>query len=197
MTIVRGWLGNNPRTGKPFLPNATEAPAKREHGKNVYQLDTGPGGVIVDKSLFLRKKSRASVRGEDGMEDLRQALSLVDGIPYSRLRERGWSWLLEGDRDDEHMKVAVSDAAHILTTHYLRQGDLTDAFAVAKIGVLAAPDEDTMQLNLARVMKAQGRADKAEKLLNDEVFNRSDDGLAPKDLSERTKKIISSWKATG
>jgi len=197
MTIVRSWLGNNPRTGKPFLPNATEAPAKREHGKNVYQLDTGPGGVIVDQSLFLRKKSRASVRGEDGMVDLRQALTLVDGIAYSRLRERGWSWLLEGDRDDEHMKVAVSDAAHILTTHYLRQGDLTDAFAVAKIGVLAAPDEDTMQLNLARVMNAQGRADEAEKLLNDEVFNRSDDGLAPKDLSERTKKIISSWKATG
>ncbi|MGY2877187.1 hypothetical protein ACVW00_004377 [Marmoricola sp. URHA0025 HA25] len=197
MTILRDWLGTNPVTGQPFLPKAPDAPAKREHGKNVYQLDTGPGGVIVDTKLFEQKKARAQSRGEAGMTDLREALTLVDGVPYSKLRETGWSWLLEGDRADHEAVYMVSDAAHILTTHYLKQGAIKDAYAVAKVGVLAAPDEQTMQFNLARVMKAEGRLEEAEKFLNEEVYNRSDDGLAPRDLSERSRKIISSWKATG
>lgn len=198
MTVLRHWLGTNQVTGQPFLPDANKAPAKREHGKNVYQLDTGPGGLIVDTTLFLRKKKRASVRGEGGMDDLREALvTLVDDAPFSKLREDGWSWMLEGDRLDHQMSLAISDAAHILTTYYLQQGEITKARAVVTIGLTAAPFEDTMQLNLARVMKAEGKGEEAERLLNDEVFNRSDDGLPPRDLSERTKKIISSWKATG
>ena len=197
MTILRDWLGTNPATGQPFLPKAPDAPAKREHGKNVYQLDTGPGGIIVDTNLFEKKKARAQSRGEAGMADLREALTLVDGVPYSKLRETGWSWLLEGDRADHQAVRMISDAAHVLTTHYLKQDAIKDAYAVAKVGVLAAPDEQTMQFNLARVMKAEGRLEEAEKLLNDEVYNRSDDGLAPRDLSERSRKIISSWKAIG
>ena len=197
MTIVRSWLGENPHTGDPFLPKATAAPAKREHGKNVYQLDTGARGVVVDTDLFRRKKKRAQARGEDGIPDLRQALALVDGVPYSRLRDAGWSWLLEGDRLDHQAARSVSDCSHILTTHYLRHGEVEDALTVARIGLLAAPYEDTMQLNLARVMRAEGRPDEAERFLNEGLFNRSDDGLAPRDLSERTKKIISTWKATG
>ncbi|MFT4011011.1 MAG: LysM peptidoglycan-binding domain-containing protein [Nocardioidaceae bacterium] len=196
IAILREWLGTNAATGNPFLPDARKAPAKREHGRNVYQLDTGPGGVIVDTKLFEMKKARAQSRGEAGMSDLREALTLVDGIPYSMLRETGWSWLLEGDRADHDAVVMVSDAAHILTTHYLKQGAIKDAYAVAKVGILAAPNEKTMQFNLARVMKAEGRVDEAEKMLN-EIVNRFDDGLAPRDLSERSRKIISSWKATG
>lgn len=200
MTVLRGWLGVNQLTGQPFLPEATKAPAKREHGKNVYQLDTGPGGVIVDTKLFERKKTRAHARGEDGMLDLRQALLLVDRVPFSMLREDGWSWMLDGlnsDRPDHQATRMISDSAHLLTTHYLKQGAVKDASAVAKIGVLAAAYEEVMQLDFARVLKAEGRGDEAEKLLSEEVYNRSDDGLAPKDLSERTNKIISSWKATG
>ena len=199
MTILRDWLGTNPATGRPFLPNAPDAPAKKEHGKNVYQLDTGPGGVIVDTTLFEQKKARAHSRGEAGMTDLREALTLVDGVPYSMLRETGWTWMLESlnsDRLDNIATRMISDSAHILTTHYLKQGAIKDAYAVAKVGILAAPDEQTMQFNLARVMKAEGRIDEAEKMLND-IVNRTDDGLAPRDLSERSRKIISTWKATG
>jgi nucleoid-associated protein YgaU len=197
MTIARSWLGSNPRTGMPFLPKATAAPAKRTHGKNVYQLDTGAGGVMVDTDLFLRKKKRAQARGEEGIPDLRQALALVDGVPFSRLRDGGWSWLFEGDRLDHQAARSVSDCSHILTTHYLSHDEVEDALTVARIGLLAAPYEDTMQLNLARVMRAEGRPDEAERFLNESLFNRSDDGLAPRDPSERTKKIISTWKATG
>lgn len=133
------------------------------------------------------------------MADLREALTLVDGVPYSMLRETGWTWMLESlnsDRLDNIATRMISDSAHILTTHYLKQGAIKDAYAVAKVGILAAPDEQTMQFNLARVMKAEGRVDEAEKMLND-IVNRSDDGLAPRDLSERSRKIISTWKATG
>lgn len=200
MTVLRGWLGTNPTTGQPFLPEAANAPAKREHGKYVYQLDTGPSGLIVDTKLFERKKTRAHARGEAGMPDLRQALLLVDRVPFSMLRDDGWSWMLDSlnsDRVDLQVARMISDSAHLLTTHYLKHGEVQDAFAVAKIGVLAAPYEEVMQLNLARVLKADGRGDEAEQMLRDEVYHRSEDGLAPKDLSDRTKAIISKWKATG
>ncbi|GAC1435492.1 MAG: hypothetical protein NVSMB68_07620 [Thermoanaerobaculia bacterium] len=89
------------------------------------------------------------------MTDLREALTLVDGVPYSMLRETGWSWMLESlnsDRLDNIATRMISDSAHILTTHYLKQGAIKDAYAVAKVGILAAPDEQTMQFNLARVI---------------------------------------------
>ena len=136
--IVRDWLGTNPRTGQPHLPDARKAPAAIARGVGVYQvLD-----LLVDADLFRRLRVRGESRGPDGVEDLREALRLVQGPPFDRLRDGGWSFLSEGDRLDQHMICAIVDVAHLVTTYSLQAGDTRQARLAAETAALAAPDEE-------------------------------------------------------
>ncbi len=156
-------------------------------------------GLLVDADLFRRLWARGQARGPAGIDDLRRALDMVSGRPFDQLRKGAWSWLLEGDRTDLQMQAAVADVAHLVATHSLEAGDLDLArFAVEK-AMLAAPDEDTTQLNRAALAAAQGFPEESERILRDEVCNRSDDGQAPLDLTARTEAIIRNhdWLATG
>lgn len=194
--VVRDWLGPNPATGTKHLPDATDAPATKKTGVNVYQVDDG---LLVDADLFRQLYARGQSRGTAGIDDLHQALALVAGRPFDQLRKGAWSWLLEGDRIDLQMQAAVADVAHLVATQGLTTGDLNLArFAVEK-AMLAAPDEDTTQLNRAALADAEGFPEEAERILRDEVCNRSDDGHAPLDLSERAEAILRNhdWLATG
>ena len=194
--VVRDWLGTNPATGTKHLPDATDAPATKKSGVNVYQIDAG---LLVDADLFRRLYKRGQSRGPAGIHDLRQALDLVVGRPFDQLRRGAWSWLLEGDRTDHQMQAAVADVAHLVATHGLTTGDLDLArFAVEK-AMAAAPDEDTTQLNRAALAAAEGFPEEAERILRDEVCNRSDDGHAPLDLTARAEAILRNhdWLATG
>lgn len=202
LATLRGWLGDNAHTGQPLLPAANQAPARAHHHTNVYQLDCGPGGLIVDADLLRRLRASAQASGgATGIARITTALvELVDGQPFSGLREGGWSWLLdEGDRIDEHMVVAISDMAHIATSHYLAVGDPANARVTADIGLLAAPYEETMRLDLVAVKEAEGDHHQAAALLNTSVLNRCDDGLPPLDLSERTRRILKNrgWEQAG
>lgn len=199
---LRGWLGNNASTGQPLVPAANQAPARVHHHKNVYQVDCGPGGLIVDVDLLRRVRARAqAIGGSAGIALITTALvELVDGQPFSGLRRGGWSWLLdEGDRIDEHMVVAISDMAHIATSHYLAVDDVANARVTADIGLLAAPYEETMRLDLVAVKEAEGNREEATTLLDTSILNRSDDGLPPLDLSERTRRILKNhgWDQAG
>ena len=194
--VVRDWLGTNPATGGKHLPDATDAPATKTRGVNVYQIDDG---LLVDADLFRRLYKRGQSRGPAGIEDLRRALDLVAGRPFDQLRKGAWSWLLEGDRTDHQMQAAVADVAHLVATHGLTTGDLDLArFAVEK-AMTAAPDEDTTQLNRAALAAAEGFPEEAERILRDEVCNRTDDGRAPLDLTARAEAILRNhdWLATG
>ncbi|GAB3990998.1 LysM peptidoglycan-binding domain-containing protein [Nocardioides marmoraquaticus] len=194
--VVRDWLGTNPATGTKHLPDATDAPATKTRGVNVYQIDDG---LLVDADLFRRLYKRGQSRGPAGIEDLRRALDLVVGRPFDQLRKGAWSWLLEGDRTDHQMQAAVADVAHLVATHGLTTGDLDLArFAVEK-ATTAAPDEDTTQLNRAALAAAEGFPEEVERILRDEVCNRSDDGRAPLDLTARAEAILRNhdWLATG
>lgn len=184
--VVRDWLGTNPRTGEKHLPDANRSAAGRARGVGVYQVD----GVLVDADLFRRLRVRGETRAEDGIADLRRALSLVTGRPFDQLRTAGWSWLQEGDRLDQHMVCAVVDVAHLVTTAGLRAGDLTRARAAAELAALAAPHEEIPRLDLAAVYAAEGHPQEAERILREDVCNRSDDGLAPMELSQRTERIL-------
>lgn len=194
--VVRDWLGTNPATGTKHLPDATDAPATKRSGVNVYQVDDG---LLIDADLFRRLWSRGQSRGPAGIHDLRQALDLVAGRPFDQLRKGAWSWLLEGDRTDLHMQAAVADVAHLVATHGLTTGDLDLARYAVEKAMLAAPDEDTTQFNRAALAAAEGFPEEAERILREEVCNRSDNGHAPLDLTARANAILSNrdWLATG
>jgi nucleoid-associated protein YgaU len=195
ITTVRDWLGTNPRTGEKHVPDARESAAAKARGVGIYQVD----GLLIDADLFRRLRVRGETRGADGIADLRRALTLVGGQPFDKLRTSGWSWLHEGDRLDQHMLCAVVDVAHMVTTSAIKNGDLPQARAAAELASLAAPHEEIPRLDLAAVAAAEGHAREAERILREDVCDRSDDGEAPTELSERTEGIINShdWLTPG
>ena len=182
--IVRGWLGCDTRTGKLHLPNARQTHESGVKGRYVMT------GVETDLDLFRRLRTRGQSRGAAGIEDLRTALTLVTGEPFSDLRPIGWTWLLEGERIDHIMSCAIVDTAHIVTTHALGIGDLELARFAAETSYDAAPYDETSRLDLVAVEKACGRDDVADTLLVDGVFNRSDDDLGPIELPRRTVDVL-------
>lgn len=195
---LRDWLGTNPRTGQPHLPDARNAPAARHRGAGVYQVQD----LLIDADLFRRLRARAQMRGPGGVDDLCTALRLVTGVPLDpgSLRPTGWSWMLtHGDRLDQHLLVAVVDVAHLVTTASLAQGDLDRATAATDVALLAAPEEEIPRLDLAAIAAATGNQDKARGILTEDIGNRADnDRAAPDDLPERTKAILRTraWPAT-
>lgn len=184
--VVRDWLGTNPATGQAFLPSALESPQGKARGVGVYQVVDG----LTDIDLFRRLRARGTAAGPEGMQDLERALELVTGTPFTDLRPGGWSWLLEGDRLDQHMLVAVVDVAHTVTVHHLQEGDIAKARAVAEKASATAPDEAIPRWDLAAVADAEGRQSERAKIVH-EVCNGTDDLEAPRDLSEWSQDIIS------
>ena len=185
---VRDWLGINPRTGTKHLPDARQSAAGRAQGRGIYQVD----GLLTDLDLFRRLRVRGQARGgPEGMNDLAAALTLVSGRPFTGLREAGWSWLLEGDRIDEHMVCAIVDVAHLVVTDALHRGDTALARAAAEVAAQAAPYEDTPKLDLAAIARADGQMSVARAIIEDDICNRSDDpGLPPTELPARTRAIL-------
>lgn len=190
--ILRAWLGINPRTGRHYLPHATKAPAAQVTGVGVYQLDED---VLVDRELFSRLRARGQARNTDGTPDLQRALSLVAGRPFDQLRVGGWEWLPALEPFD--VSGAVADVAFLVTTGCLERGEVEQARRAADIATLVAPDADGARLSLAAVVEAEGDRVEAERIVREEICNRSDDGRPPTEVSERTRAIIRSrgWLA--
>lgn len=186
LSVLRTWFGTDPTTGQPYLPAAHHSPGGKTRGVGVYQLM----GVLVDIDLFRRLRVRGEARASDGLADLQAALSLVEGEPFTGLRNGGWRWLDEGTRHDHHMVCAVVDVAHAVTLAALHHGDLPAARTAAEIGILAAPYEDTPHVDLAAVIAREGDPDAAQRLINDQICNRTEDGEAPDDLPDRTDHLI-------
>ena len=190
VATLRAWLGTNPRTGALHLPDAREAPATRVRGTNTYQVID----LLTDLDLFRRLRTRGQARGADGIADLTTALRLVTGEPFDYPIEReaagGWAWLISGDRHDEHARVAIVDVAHIVTTRALADGDLTTARQAAETAAMAAPYEEIPRLDLAAVAAAEGHQQEAQRIIRDEVGNRTDDDGAPPEVPERTAQIL-------
>lgn len=187
IAIVRKWLGPNERTGQPYLPTAAQSRAAGEAGVWTYQVDD----VLVDADLFRRLRARGQSRGAEGLEDFATALRLVEGAPFSDLRESGWSWLLDADsRDDEILACAIVDAAHDVVTASLEGGDLDRALGAVETARLAAPYDEVARVDLAAVLVAQGHEDTAREFLSEAVHNRTDDHMGPIDLPARTAALL-------
>ena len=102
--------------------------------------------------------------------------------------------MLEGDRLDEHLTVAIVDVAHLLVTHDLADGNLPAARLAAETAILAAPHEEIPRLDLAAVADAEGKQAEAQRIIRDDVCNRSDDESAPPELPVRTEQILRNRK---
>jgi len=195
LAVLRSWLGSDPATGQPYLPSANDSPNAKTRGMGVYQLM----GVLVDVDLFRRLRLRGEARASEGLPDLRRALNLVEGEPFTGLRAGGWEWLVEGTRHDQHMVCAVVDVAHAVALASLHRGDVAAARTACEIAILAAPYEDTPQVDLAAVLAREGDPDAAQRLIVDNVCNRTEDDDAPADLDDRTSQLIRErrWLTTG
>lgn len=195
LSKVRSWMGVDPTTGGNYLPDATKSPAGIARGMGIYQLV----GVLTDIDLFRRLRARGQARGPEGLSDLQAALELVTGEPFTGQRGRGWAWLADGVRIDQHMVCAVVDVAHTITIAALHADHLELARTATETALLAAPYEDTPRLDLAAVIAAEGDRQAAERILRDHVSNRADDGDAPDDLPARTADLVSSppWQRKG
>ena len=190
MSVVRDWLGVNPRTGRDHLPDATDSRAAKARGVRAYQVED----LLVDADLFRRLRVRGTARGgQAGQADLRRALSLVTGRPFDQLRPNGWTWLWEGDRLDHHLTVAIIDVAHVVTTQALLDDDPASARAANEVALRVAPNDEPVLLDLARINKAEGHDEEAERVVSDDLCNRWEDGEPPLDLSPRSEEILRRW----
>lgn len=187
VNAVRNWLGNNPRTGAKHVPDADASRAARDRGVPTYQVE----GLLTDLDLFNRLRKRASSGGGDDIDDLIQALNLMAGQPFDQLRPGGWSWLLDGDRVDHVTACAVVDVAHLVTNHALRIGDMNLAEFATRTALRAAPYDEIAKLDLAAVLAAGGHDSEAQRLVDEQILNRTDDDLGPTELAPRTATILS------
>lgn len=182
---LRAWLAEDPRTSHEHLPRANRSPAFRDSGVKTYQVQ----GVLVDIDLFRRLRARGEARGAEGIADFKAALGLVEGVPFSHLRERGWSWLLDDERLHETIGCAIVDTAHVIVVDALARGDLTTARTAAETACTAAPYDDICRLDLVKLTAVEGHVEAADRMLVDDVFNRADDHLPPVDLPARTRAV--------
>lgn len=184
---LRAWLGQSHRTGQEHLPPANHSPTFRKTGVKSYQVQD----VLVDLDLFRRLRARGEARGAEGISDLETAVGLVHGVPFSHLRERGWSWLLDGERLHETIGCAIVDTAHVVVIDALAKGDLRTARNAAETACKAAPYDDISRLDLVKVTAVEGHLEAADRMLVDDVFNRADDHMPPVDLPDRTREVAS------
>jgi len=183
LSIIRKWLGQS-RAGKPFLPRAQQT--HQDGVPATYALD----GVLCDLDLFRRLRARGQSRGAEGIADLVAALHLVSGEPFSDLRKDGWAWLLEGDRLDHIMTVAIVDVGHIVTTHALAVGDIDLADFASSVTLAASPYDEIANLDRVAVDRAMGNVDEADARMRDAVWNRSDDNYGPIQVPPRTTEVV-------
>lgn len=185
LSTIRDWLGTNPRTGELVLP-------RRDLNTPEHTVDNGYSlrGLLVDFDLFRRLRARGQARGADGLNDLKIALKLVAGEPFSNLRKDGWAWLFEGDRLHEIAAHMIVDTAHIVAISAQTDDDLDTARWASEIACEAAPYDEISRLDLVKVAAAQGHIELAERMLNHDVFNRTDDYLPPIDLPKRTRRVV-------
>lgn len=185
--ILREWLGLNPLTGEPHVPDARQSRAAQSRGQAAYEVQD----VLVDADLFRRLRTRAQARGAAGIADLELALSLVRGLPFDGLRAEGGIWLTEGDRLDHILSAAIVDVAHVVATACLHQGDTDRARNAAESALRAVPDDETSQLDLAAILAAEGDPAAARGHVRARVCDRSDDEVPiPTELPPRSDQII-------
>ncbi|PZS24205.1 MAG: peptidoglycan-binding protein LysM [Pseudonocardiales bacterium] len=177
VSVVRTWLGVSQRTGQEHIPKGTTALACP------YRLED----ALVDAELFRRLRLRGSARGAAGIADLRAALDLVEGVPFSGRRPEGYGWLAENPLDHVYAGMIV-DVAHIVATHHLAAGEPELAVSAAQVALKADSSEDVPLLDLVAACDAQDNRAEADIYIKRILANH--DAEVEEDLPPRTAEIL-------
>lgn len=178
ISVVRQWLGMNERTGQEHLPKGVVAGMP-----SPYRLED----ALVDAELFRRLRLRGSARGVDGIADLRTALDLVVGVPFTDRRPEGYGWLAETPLDHVYAGMIV-DVAHIVATHHLAAGEPELAVSAAQVALKAGSSEDVPLLDLVAACDAQDNRAEAAAYIKRILANH--DAEVEEDLPPRTAEIL-------
>jgi hypothetical protein len=181
---VRRWLGATP-DGRPWLPDARDTDGR-------YRLEPGH---LLDWDLLGRLRARARRRGPDGGEDLRAALTLVRGRPFSgtdgpSYGRNQYTWLPETANNPMHVLAVTVDTAHQLARHYLDAGDTAGARWAIQQAWTADPDriDDPPWIDLIEAEQIDGNRAAMHQLRDELVAVR---GLeVPEDLPPETYRTI-------
>jgi hypothetical protein len=185
ISVVRAWLGTDPKTGADYLPSGLTAAAAGR-----YRIDD----ILIDAELFRRLRVRGLARGADGIADLSAALGLVTGRPFdlSTPRQgtaRGYGWLIDADaRLDLEYAAMIVDVAHTVATHYLGAGQPELAETAAQVALKAGSYEDVPLLDLVAACDAQGKRAEADAYVARILANH--DAEVEEDLPPRTAEIL-------
>lgn len=180
---VRKLLGRK-ADGSEWLPDANTT-SSAERGVPSYELDTGPGGVLVDADLVVRLRARAQRKGAAGIDDLVTALSLVEGRPFDRLRPRGYGWLLEGHRYDHMLVATIEDIAHLVATRANSEGRTDLVRLACDVAQRANPDSPVAWLDQSAAEETDHGAEAAEKIVREQVLDVDDE-----DPPERVEEVL-------
>ncbi|WP_411138996.1 BTAD domain-containing putative transcriptional regulator [Streptomyces sp. C10] len=149
---LRTWLGTD-EDGTPFFPPiATTSDAR-------YALAPA---VDSDWHHFQRLTAAAAENpgGPQAAAQLRAALELVRGRPFSGVNSRRYAW---AEHQAQDMISAIVDAAADLAEHCLAQGDPRGALWAATKGLDAAPEMENLYRILFRTYAALGDWDALER----------------------------------
>jgi hypothetical protein len=185
ISVVRAWLGTNPKTGTDYLPSGLTAAAAGR-----YRIDD----ILIDAELFRRLRVRGLARGADGIGDLCAALDLITGrrfdLPTARQGAAGgYGWLIDEDaRLDLEYAAMIVDVAHTVATHYLGAWRPELAEAAAQVALKAGSYEDVPLLDLVAACDAQNKRAEADAHVARMLTNH--DAEVEEDLPPRTAEIL-------
>jgi hypothetical protein len=185
ISVVRAWLGSNPKTGTDYLPSGLTAAAAGR-----YRIDD----ILIDAEIFRRLRVRGLARGADGIADLCAALDLVTGRPFDLPTSRqgsagGYGWLIDEDaRLDLEYAAMIVDVAHTVATYYLGAGRPEHAEAAAQVALKAGSYEDVPLLDLVAACDAQDKRAEADAYVARILANH--DAEVEEDLPSRTAEIL-------
>ncbi|MGW4393822.1 BTAD domain-containing putative transcriptional regulator [Amycolatopsis nivea] len=137
---LRTWLGHD-RDGDLYLPD----------------VDAKNGGYRLADTLFCDwfrfQHLVRTADGADRVDQLQQALDLVEGMPLSDVPKGRYEWSSWHQRD---MIDKIVEVAHTLVSAYRDMGDLTLARRAAARGLRAEPVSELLSRDLLRTELSAG-----------------------------------------
>ena len=175
VTVARIALGED-EAGLPRLSHAHNG---------LYRLDPSVG---LDWARFQALARRGFAAGEDGAEDLRDALALVRGQPFEGTKPRTYGW---AELDEiRAMESSIVDAADRLAELCLRAGDHAGATWAARRGLEAAAYEERLYRRLMLAADLAGDAAGVDAVMEEMLRRLHDEDLEPYDsLHDETREL--------